>query len=218
MQQVLCTKQNVYLGIYSTIMGIAIPAAQHYQLRRIYPFRSLHTRGLLTAVPTQTLARFAQIKLCTHINQHISPWVAFGFIGILQGAFYGHANMKLYQTPINIRNVFRGSQFAMFRDMGSQGIPFVLTEPLSEFTGISKWPCLAFTSIGSTYLTQTAHNCQSVMQTNPKFTAFDTWIYIYRHKMFLKGVCSRLVLLGIVNVLNNVLITEAWNTNTHKDM
>lgn len=101
----------------------------------------------------QALLKVTQINVCTPVQEVMNPFMAFAFMGVLQGFVYGqctrHFSLKLGLIPgetatssvqdgramhaavitllRNARGMLRGSLFAGLRDLVSQGVPFTLS-------------------------------------------------------------------------------------------
>ena len=124
-----------YILGYSAAISLVSPTLTGYQLCRVYSCPVGMPRLVrlgLGILPQQTALKTLQMNAATPVKEHISPWLAFGVIGVLQGGVYGHANvafsraLKLSQNA-NLAGMFRGSAFAGLRDTISQGVPFMLS-------------------------------------------------------------------------------------------
>jgi hypothetical protein len=132
------------------------------------------------------------------------------------------------------RGMFRGSAFAGARDMLSQGIPFVLSEPfrvrvldrllvvpaaaeeeqsMTTVSAIKHWTSVLSTSVLATYLSQGLHNGQIQMQADPSLgyaAAVQRVTGQHGIAVLYRGAEARVGLLLVVNVLNELLLKPAW--------
>ena len=124
-----------YLFGYSAAISCVSPALTGYQLCKVYSrptsVTSLARIGL-GILPHQTALKALQMNAATPIKEHVSPWVAFGVVGVLQGGVYGQCNVTFSRAlrlsqHVSLAGMFRGSAFAGLRDTISQGAPFMLS-------------------------------------------------------------------------------------------
>ena len=228
-------KQRLMLG-YSVGISFFSPMANLYQVQKLYfnksglkAFDRYGIRLCSRIYLQQVLLRMVQLNLSTPIKENLSAWPAFASIGILQGAVYGHANIYFAKqfnidTLLSYKNMFRGSGYAAIRDMISQGIPFMFCDNIRQSIfeplllpncnyQVCHWSALITTSIVSTYLSQGIHNCQVAMQTHHDLGYIEAIQHMYKqHKMkfIYKGVESRVVLLLITNMFNEIFLKPAW--------
>ena len=123
-----------YLLAYSGVISSVSPALTGWQLCRVYSHTASPAqlaRIGLGILPHQTALKALQMNAATPVKEYASPWLAFGLVGVLQGAVYGQANitfsraLKLSTATISLAGMFRGSLFAGVRDTISQGVPFM---------------------------------------------------------------------------------------------
>ena len=160
------------------------------------------------------------------VKENISPYVTFGVIGILQGAVYGHASIYLANQikivkKVTYKNLFNGIGYAFSRDTISQGIPFLLSDKFKKdivtpiFPSLSdnncKWLSIGTLSIISTYISHGFHNCQLLMQLHAELNHLTVLKYIRNdHSLLYKGAESRVALLLITNIFNELYLKEIW--------
>ena len=228
-------KQKLMLG-YSLGISFFSPMANLYQVQKLYfnksglkAFDRVGMRLCSRIYFQQVLLRMLQLNFSTPIKENLSAWPAFASIGILQGAVYGHANIyfaKQYNIDslLSYKNMFRGSGYAAIRDMISQGIPFMFCDNLRQAAidpvlspycnhQVCHWTALVTTSIFATYLSQGLHNCQVAMQTHHDLGYVNAVKHMHKQhgiKFMYKGVESRVVLLLITNVFNEIFLKPAW--------
>lgn len=217
------------LILYSSNITLFSPLSNLYQLCKLhsFPFFTLSNFSRIpTIIPQQIILRYTQLNLSFLVKDHISPYLTFGMIGILQGAVYGHAtthfaNKLGISTKTSIKQIFRGSLFAFNRDTISQGIPFLFVDKFREniitpiFPSLSdqtnKWISLTTLSIGSTILSHPFHNCQIIMQINSDIGYKKSVQELYRKfgiRAFYKGCESRIILLLITNIFNDIYLKD----------
>jgi hypothetical protein len=232
-------KQQFFLA-HSVGLTFFSPLACCYHVLKLNPQVQVSFRNLIPMVarifPSQVGLRMILTNVCTPIKENLNSWAAFGMIGILQGAVYGHANIYfasqfgILQKSASYANVLRGSRFAAGRDMISQGVPFMLSDTLRKkvfdrfhsaedgnkfpefFVRFAPTLCL---SIVSTYASQALHTCQTTMQITPNLDYASVWNVVWkanRWAVFYKGAEARVGLLIIINVLNEILLKPAWGT------
>ena len=237
-----------YLCAYSGIISVVSPALTGWQLCRVYsksvPPMTLARIGL-GILPHQTALKCLQMNTATPVKEYASPWLAFGLVGVLQGAVYGQANitfsraLKLSTATVSLAGMFRGSLFAGARDTISQGVPFMLSgsfqaqivDPLlcptptdghaaegdTVGAGVRRAVAVICTSIGATFASQGAHNCQIRMQADHALSysgAVRTLWAEHGPRILYMGGSARIALLLLVNGLNEVLLKKAWAANT----
>ena len=228
-----------YLGVYAASISIVSPVLTGWQLCNVYSkptsFATLARIGV-GILPHQTLLKAAQMNAATPIKEHVSPWMAFGVVGVLQGGVYGQCNvtfskaLRLAKTLPTLAGMFRGAWFAGIRDTLSQGVPFMLSgtvqsavvDPLlkvdgnedSEYASSARRAvAVAATSIGATYASQGAHNCQIRMQADHSLgyvTAMRTLWAEHGMRLLWMGGSARVALLLLVNGLNEAVLKKAW--------
>mmetsp|Transcript_10146 Transcript_10146/g.16402 ORF Transcript_10146/g.16402 Transcript_10146/m.16402 type:complete len:302 (+) Transcript_10146:100-1005(+) len=235
-------KEEMMMAGYGLGLSLFSPVANLYQLAALYPnvksmlcsSRGLTFRICSSIYPQQVALRIAQVNLGTPVKDHLSPWVAFGVLGVLQGAVYGHANinfarkLKIDKT-LKLSMIFRGSGFAALRDTISQGIPFMLSDAIrtkcldpilpskDPFNNHAKrWSSLIYCSIVSTYLSQGFHNCQTAMQTHPELSyvgSLNSMMKTHGVRFLWKGAEARVGLLVVTNIFNEVFLKPIWHGN-----
>ncbi|GMH54745.1 hypothetical protein TrLO_g10990 [Triparma laevis f. longispina] len=225
-----------YLFAYGACISIVSPSVSCYQLAKLYN-RSIPPSQLfrtsLMIFPHQTLLKAAQMNLSTPVKEYLNPWAAFAAVGVLQGVVYGQANVhftrafKFVSPPpqLSVAAVFRGSAFAGFRDMISQGAPFVLSgsvketvfEPsLGKDSEVAKWAAVISTSVAATIASQGMHNAQITMQADQSLNYQQTVKTLWKKNgvsLLWKGAEARVGLLLIVNLLNELLLKPAWEAD-----
>ncbi|GMH49275.1 hypothetical protein TrVE_jg1363 [Triparma verrucosa] len=222
-----------YLIGYGACISIISPSISCYQLCKLYNRKippSQLFRTSLMIFPHQTLLKVAQMNMSTPVKEYLNPWAAFAAVGVLQGVVYGQANVHFtrafkFVSPVptlTIAAVFRGSGFAGFRDMISQGAPFVLSgsvresvfEPvLGKDSEVAKWSAVISTSVAATVASQGMHNAQITMQADQSLNYSETVKNLWKKNgvaTLWKGAEARVGLLLIVNLLNELLLKPAW--------
>ena len=244
------TMQPYILG-YSSAISLVSPTLTGYQLCKVYSCPVGMPRLMRIGfgiLPQQTALKTLQMNAATPVKEHVSPWLAFGVIGVLQGGVYGQANvafsraLKLSQNA-NLAGMFRGAAFAGLRDTISQGVPFMLSGSFQRAvvdpilgpskareahegaiaehdegygSALRKTIALVTTSIGATFASQGAHNCQILMQADHSLGysgAMSTLWAQHGSRMFYMGGSARVALLLVVNGLNEVILKKAWEAN-----
>jgi len=233
-------KKQILMVGYGVSLSLFSPMANLYQLRALYPCiraRLLESPGLATRLCAsiygqQVLLRIMQVNLSSPVKDHLSPWLAFGVMGVLQGGVYGHANIH-FARKLNIDRtltmsmIFRGSWFAFARDMISQGVPFMFSDtvrttmldrvaPAQDHmsSSVKQWSSLIGCSIVSTYLSQGFHNCQTAMQTHHDMSsvgAFRSMMQKHGVSFMWKGAEARVGLLLVTNVFNEIFLKPVWH-------
>ena len=227
----LFSEKQKSLVLYSTNITLFSPLSNLYQLCRIHslPFFTLSNFSKIPPIiPQQILLRYAQLNFSLFTKDHISPYLTFGIIGILQGVVYGHATthfanqLKISKpSSATIKNIFRGSLYAFNRDTISQGIPFLFVDKFRDsivtplFPTLSdqtaKWGSLITLSVGSTILSHPFHNLQIIMQVNSDVGYKKSVEELYRKlgvKSFYRGVESRIIILLITNIFNEIYLKD----------
>lgn len=213
--------------LYSANISLISPVTNLYQLCRVHnkPFLSniLYPYRIF---PQQVALRFTQLHISLFSKEHLSPYLTFGIIGVLQGGIYGHANVYLAKqlnivNKVAFRNMFNGSLYAFSRDSISQGAPFLLSDRFKSSIINPLFPFLSdktqqFLSIGTLSITFTAlshpfHNLQMIMQLNSKYRYKDSLVQLINNKrLLLKGVESRILLLFVTNLFNEIYLKPIW--------
>ena len=212
--------QLAYLG-HSTLITTISPLTNAWNICKLsstsLPFKTL-CRLTVPILPTQIALRYVQLNIgaCTHFH---SPWIAFGFMGALQGVVYGHANAYYARTilkkNVKVSNMLRGSPLAAGRDIISQGIPFMCSRGIADAFGVEskvgKVGVWGVTSVVSILASHSLHNLQVLMHSNKDLGYIDVMKHIkcYPHT-FWKGVEGRLVLLLLTNTLNEIFLGPIW--------
>lgn len=221
------SKKDKSLILYSANITLFSPLSNLYQLCTIHSKSFiLNSWKAYKIYPQQFILRYLQLHGSMFVKDNISPYATFGVIGILQGVVYGHANIYL-ANQINIvkkveyKNLFNGIGYAFTRDTISQGIPFLLSNKLKKnvitplFPSLSdnncKWLSIGILSIISTYISHGFHNCQLLMQLHPELNHLSVLKYIKNnYKLLYKGAESRVVLLLITNIFNELYLKDIW--------
>lgn len=234
-------EQQPFIVTHGICLTLVSPLACCYQVCKLnpqaaVPFKSM-VRLSAAIFPSQILLRTLQTNICTPIKENLNPWLAFGAVGVLQGAVYGHANVYFARQlaitrvaqVVSLRAVMRGWGFAFARDMISQGIPFMCA-PLVRQHVIDKvwttdessspamvtakhWSSVISTSIVTTYLSQGIHNCQTSMQVDQTLGYVAAIKSVWQKNgiaSLYRGAEARVGLLLIVNILNELLLKRAW--------
>jgi len=233
-------KKQILMVGYGVSLSFFSPLANLYQLRALYPCvkaRLLESPGLATRLTAQiygqqVLLRIMQVNLSSPVKDHLSPWLAFGVMGVLQGGVYGHANIHFARKlsidrTLTMSMIFRGSWYAFARDMISQGVPFMFSDHVRESvldkvapaqdhisSTVKQWSSLIGCSIVSTYLSQGFHNCQTAMQTHHDMTtagAFRSMMTKHGVSFMWKGAEARVGLLLVTNVFNEIFLKPVWH-------
>lgn len=215
------------LAGYSMGISCFSPAMNLYVIQKLHNIKNVsYLRMCWSVYPQQVGLRLIQVGIVTQIKEYLNPWVAFGVMGVLQGFIYGHANVNFSRqlfTNCNfkINFMFRGTIYAATRDVISQGIPFMLSNKISNCTILKRflpndiirqWTSLIGCSIVSVYLSHPFHVCQTEMQTN-QLSYKQSFLKAYRDhglKFVWKGVESRIGLLIITNIFNEIFLKPAW--------
>jgi hypothetical protein len=231
-------EKQPYIMAYGAGISLFSPYASIYQLCKLNPQvnATLKTRLTLSAkvFPIQTLMKAIQMNLSTPVKEQLNPWAAFAVVGILQGGVYGQCNIYFSKQlgiakDLNIKGLFRGVAFAAGRDTISQGVPFMCSplmrkyvvesiapsdEHTSDFNkSVKQWASVLSTSVISTYASQFFQNCQITMQANQTLSYPGVLKQVWSQNgisCFYKGAEARVGLLIVVNVLNELLLKEAW--------
>ena len=182
-----------------------------------------NTKYIPHIFPQQILFRYGQLHASTLCKENISPIPTFGIIGILQGGVYGHSNLYFSKrlgitSDIKISDCFRGPVFAASRDIISQGVPFMLTEKVSEtlFKENSEkyhYPVLFAISALITSLSHPLYCMQLFAQNSRNKSQLQIAIEkckTHRWSLFYKGIEARLVLLELTNLFNDIFLKDVW--------
>ena len=216
---------------YGAGISVFSPIASLYQLLRLHPQVQVPKKEMVMLAarifPVQTLLKATQMNASTPVKEHISPWVAFGVIGVLQGGVYGQANVYFSQKlqiakKVDMKGMFRGVLFAGVRDSISQGVPFLfssvvrekIAEPAIGKNAVSQWGSVISTSVVATYISQGLHNAQILMQADHSLSYQSTVKMLWERNgmsLFYRGAEARVGLLLVVNVLNELLLKPAWS-------
>lgn len=96
------TRVQKHLDIQPSLLAYAAgistvsPALTAYQLTRVYgkavPPTQLASMSM-RIFPHQCALKWLQMNCATPVKEHLSPWVAFGVVGVLQGGVYGQCNI-----------------------------------------------------------------------------------------------------------------------------
>lgn len=221
------SKKERSIAFYSANITLFSPLSNLYQLCTIHskPFISNSWR-VIKIYPQQVFLRYLQLHGSMYVKDHISPYLTFGMIGILQGAIYGQASIYLADQlkivkKVEYKNLFNGMGYAFSRDTISQGIPFLLSDKFKKnivtpiFPSLSdnssKWLSIGILSIVSTYISHGFHNCQLLMQLHPELNHLSVLKYIKNDRGLLyRGAESRVALLLITNIFNELYLKEIW--------
>jgi hypothetical protein len=231
MEKDIKIKSNYYTSMFfekercilfhSTALTFFSPLSSLYQITRLHNlenrvlFRNM--RYLPHIFPQQVLMRYAQSHIATECKEHLNPLFAFGIIGILQGGIYGHSYLY-FSKKLNITNTikfshyFKGPVFAMSRDIISQGAPFYLMKNIHVESSYY-YPSLLGFSVVSTIISHPLHCMQILNQTNPNKNHYQIAkeaIKTYKWSLFYRGVESRLVLLFMTNLFNDIFLKNLW--------
>ena len=232
-------EKQPYLGVYAACISTVSPGLTAWQLCRVYgkavPPTEL-ARMSMRIFPHQTALKALQMNAATPVKEYLNPWVAFGVVGILQGAVYGQCNvhfskaLQISQKVTLAAGLFRGSAFAGIRDTISQGVPFMcsaqvqsslvdpMLKPASEDSGgaghgLRRALSVIGTSICATFMSQAAHNCQIKMQADPSLSygraVGELWTQ-HGVRVLWMGGSARVLLLLVVNGLNEAVLKKAW--------
>jgi hypothetical protein len=233
-------RQKVFLS-YGFAISTVSPMLTAWQLCKVYgmvpPLRTLAVQGLMI-LPHQTLLKTAQMNVATPVKEHISPWLAFGAVGVLQGGVYGQCTIHFSRVlqlgkAVSLAGMFRGSLFAGARDTISQGVPFMCSgavqasviDPLlarSDAAGAEadagmatarKVLAVGSTSIFATFASQVFHNAQIKMQADHALSYTQAARALWREhgvRVLYMGGSARVALLLLVNGLNEALLKRAW--------
>mmetsp|Transcript_25527 Transcript_25527/g.62095 ORF Transcript_25527/g.62095 Transcript_25527/m.62095 type:complete len:245 (+) Transcript_25527:116-850(+) len=195
-----------------------------YNLKRLYgdavrlPSAGTIAKRSAAMMPRHVVFRSAQYVLATEVKQRSSsPWLAFAAIGVTQGLVYGDLAAQ-WNRLLNITKTkaspIRGSPFAAARDMISQGVPFLVGQHVS---GAAAVPAVVGASVASTVLSHGLHNAQTVMQMNPSLGHVAAVRELYAThgvKAMYRGALSRMLLMGVTNALNHLLLRHAWQASS----
>ena len=207
---------------HSTGLTFFSPLSSLYQVTRLYNLGNhillKNIRYIPNIFPGQVLMRYGQSHIATECKDHLNPLPAFGLIGILQGGVYGHSNLYFSKKlglihDIKFQNYFKGPIFASSRDIISQGIPFYLMKYISQDSPYY-YPSLLGFSMGSTILSHPLHCMQLLNQTNPNTNQYQIAkeaITGRRWSLFYRGSESRLVLLFLTNLFNDIFLKNLWS-------
>ena len=230
---------------HSISMTFFSPLSSLYQITQLYNLDQkrglvkLHNSPFVQNIkyiprifPQQVLLRYGQLHLSTLCKQQeeIPTVVAFGIIGILQGVVYGHSNLyfskklNILNKDIKITKYFRGPAFAASRDIISQGLPYALTEKVSNHLFKNKasdpfyhYGTLFTLSTLSTFLSHPLHCFQVFAQNETGKSHYQIAkqaIKLHRWSLFYKGIEARLILLGLTNFFNDMFLKDVWSTET----
>ena len=218
-----------YFFYHSLSITCFSPLTSLYQITHLYnlPNKNIvfleNSKYIYRIFPQQVLFRCCQLHASTFCKDNFSPLFAFGIIGILQGGIYGHSNLyfskKLNITKtIKIRDYFRGPLFASSRDIISQGIPFVYCDSFNNQIFHNNKNTYYFSlfmlSISSTILSHPLHCLQIFIQNNktlPQLNVVEYMIKKHNISLFYKGIESRIILLFLTNLFNDIFLKEIWN-------
>lgn len=232
-------KKQILMAGYGLSLSLFSPLANLRMLKAVYPSikAQLHEspglayRLCASIYGQQVLLRIGQVNLSSPVKEHLSPWLAFGVMGVLQGGVYGHANVHFARKlgidrTLTMGMIFRGSWFAFTRDMISQGIPFMFSETVREkvldgvvpatdavSSNVKHWGALIGTSVVATYMSHGLHNCQTAMQTNHEMTsvgAFRSMVQKHGVSFLWKGAEARVGLLLVTNIFNEIFLKPVW--------
>jgi len=231
---------------YAAGISTLSPGLTAYQLTRVYgkavPPTEL-ARMSLRIFPHQIGLKWLQMNCATPVKSELSPWVAFGVVGVLQGGVYGQCivhfskALKLAKT-VSIAGMFRGSGFAGLRDTISQGVPFMYSATVQERVvdpllapattgeaaaptddvghGVRRAVAVMGSSIFATLLSQGTHNCQIKMQADHALSYGGAMRELWAQhgvRALFTGASARVALLLLVNGLNELLLKKAWAAN-----
>ena len=222
---------------YGAVISCVSPTLTGWQLCKVYsrtvPATTLARVGL-GIFPQQVALKALQMNAATPVKEHLSPWLAFGVVGVLQGVVYGQCSvayaraLKLSQA-VSLAGMMRGAAFAGLRDVVSQGVPFMcsghvqqaLVEPLlgrtrdssAEPSSMSRVLAVGLTSIGATFASQGFHNGQIRMQSDLSLgyaAAIRSLWAEHGARVLVMGGSARVALLLLVNGLNEAVLRPAW--------
>ena len=227
---------------HSISMTFFSPLSSLYQITQLYNLNQkqglvkLHRSPFVQNIkyiprifPQQVLLRYGQLHLSTFCKQQeqIPSIIAFGIIGILQGAVYGHSNLYfskklgVLNNDIKITKYFRGPVFAASRDIISQGLPYVMTEKVSNYLFKEKaidpiyhYGTLFGLSTISTFLSHPLHCFQIFAQNETGKSHYQVAkqvIKLHSWSLFYKGIEARIVLLGLTNFFNDIFLKDVWS-------
>jgi hypothetical protein len=213
---------------YSLGISLFSPTYNLYQIGKLHniKLRPINYLKFLPGIyPQQVLLRIAQVNICTIDKEH--PLVGFGVMGMIQGIIYGNANIY-YSNILKISErkkmnmaeawrISRGSSYAFWRDLISQGIPFVYADKFknkvldpflpNKLEKEKELISIFALTLVSTVLSHGLHNCQTIMQTNSNnlscLSAPAANLYAKHGYSFLyKGLPGRMGLLLVTNIFN----------------
>ena len=233
-----------YLMAYAAGISTVSPGLTAYQLTRVYgktvPSAQL-ARMSMAIFPHQAALKWLQMNAATPVKSELSPWLAFGVVGVLQGGVYGQCSVhfsKALQLSKNVTlaGMFRGSGFAGVRDTVSQGFPFMCSDAVQKAIvdpllganpgpgdelghGLRRAISVMGSSIFATLLSQGAHNAQLRLQADHSLSyagaVSELWAQHGLRALYM-GASARVTLLLIVNGLNEVLLKKAWAAGEEK--
>lgn len=207
------------------------PLTSLYQNTRLYNIANKNKifmkniKYLPHIFPQQVLFRYGLLHASTLCKDNFSTVSAFGLIGILQGGIQGHSNVyfakKLNITKtIKIKNYFRGPVFSGSRVIVSQGAPFLFTDSFNDAvfknnkSNITYYFSLLTVSITASIISHPLHCMQTFVQNNnsvSQLQMFKQMVKMHRWSLFYKGVESRIVLLFLTNLFNDIFLKRIWN-------
>ena len=206
------------------------PLTSLYQNTRLYKMNNKNTlfikniKYLPNIFPQQVLFRYGLLHASTFCKDNFSQLSAFGLIGILQGGIQGHSNVyfakKLNITKtIKIKNYFRGPVFSGTRVIVSQGAPFLLTDSFNNSVFkhnksiFTYYFSLFTTSITASIVSHPLHCMQTFVQNNSSVSQlqmFKQMVKKHKWSLFYKGVESRIILLFLTNLFNDLFLKDIW--------
>lgn len=202
---------------YSLIMG-SLTSGMVYSgllnLREIQ-FKSYRHSFLEVSrnIPYQILMKRLQMEVAKETAEPCGTFVSFGLVGLTQGMIYNQAVCQFKGIYLKQRNLFRGCVVGSFRDMISQGIPYVFNKNDFIESKYCKFISTLGLSVICTFGSHIFHNIQITMQSHPHLNYRRSLIYlrnVHGFRSFYSGVSSRLLLLGITNVLNVFLLDNVF--------
>lgn len=197
------------IGIYSVGLSCATPTAMGYNVAKLYKFspkKLPYFSATVQMSPAQISMRVLQFQAATAVTQATNPLCGFAFMGWTQGIIYGHATRRWSQVlgidKPSFSPPWRGSAFAIVRDVVSQGIPFQFSHPLSIISA----------SVFSTVLSQMFHNAQMMMQAEHNLSYRDVIkrAISQRKTLFYQGCSARIGLMLVVNGINAFCLKQGW--------
>lgn len=227
---------------YSFGLSIFSPIATLYQLKKVTPNLKVSPKQAsklgFRILPSQTLLKLGQMNISSPVCDYLNPWLAFGVVGVFQGAVYGHSNIYFVKhllprnkNVVSYAGLFRGFLFAGLRDMISQGVPYIfahqiemsLKEKINGKNGneskmksfVVKWSSVVGTSLFATILSQGLHNFQLTMHADHTITshaaAVRQSIKTNGFKVLYKGCEARVGFMLLVNIANDLFLKHAWD-------